>query len=111
MVRGGETRCQRLEEDRHGRRWRGGYDAPGGGDGAGVAAGEVPHEVVREVNGEVRRGGGGRGAQELEREGGDLAVGGGGGGGGGEVLVELVRGEREEGERGRVERERGGKVG
>jgi hypothetical protein len=38
-------------------------------------------------------------------------VGGGCGGGRGEVLVELVGGEREEGERGRGEGERGGEVG
>ena len=39
----------------------------------------------------------GGGGEELEREAGDV-VGGGGGGGGGQVLVELVCGEREEGE-------------
>ena len=110
----GETRRQRLEEDGHGRGRRGGYDARGGGDGAGAAAGEVRHEVVREVDGEVGRGGRGGRGEELERERGDVPlVGGasGGGGGGGEVLVELVRGEREQRERGRVERERRGEVG
>jgi hypothetical protein len=52
-----------------------------------AAAGEVWHEVVREVNGEVRSGGRRGGSEELERKREDVPVGRGGGGGGGEVLV------------------------
>ena len=70
----GETRHQRLEEDRHGHGRRGGYDARGGGDGAGAAVGEVRHEVMREVDGEVGRGGRGRRGEELEREHGDVLL-------------------------------------
>lgn len=65
---------------------------------------------MREVDGEVGRGGCGGGGKELEREG-AYVVGGGGGGGRREVLVDLVGGEREEGERGGVQRQRGGEVG
>lgn len=65
---------------------------------------------MREMDGEIGRGGRGGGGKELKREG-AYVVGGGGGGGRREVLVELVGGKREEGERGRVERERGGEVG
>ena len=65
---------------------------------------------MREVAGEVGRGGRGGGGKELQREC-AYVVGGGGGGGRGEVLVELVGGEGEEGERGGLERERGGEVG
>ena len=65
---------------------------------------------MREVDGEVGRGGSGGGGKELEREG-AYVVGGGGGGGRREVLVDLVGGEREEGERGGVERQRGGEIG
>mgnify|MGYP003702359087 CR=1 FL=1 len=65
---------------------------------------------MREVDGEVGRGGADGGGGQLDGEGRDVVVGG-AGGGGGEVLVELMGGEREEGERGRVEGERGGEVG
>jgi len=73
--------------------WRGGYDARGGSDGAGAAAGEVRHEVVREVDREVGRGGRGRRGEELESERGDVPLVGGasGRGGGGEVLDARLR--------------------
>jgi len=66
---------------------------------------------VCEVDVEVGRGGRGGRSEELERERGEVLLVGGASGGGGEVLVELVRGEREQGERGRVEREGRGEVG